>query len=95
MMQDAHSAYPAGGIDQPTQVATRTLGSEGDPDSAAYRGVECKASIAVDESRLGSSRRRLMDSVVAPYLRVLDLEPLVGMNVECTLGMSLIEPTKG
>jgi hypothetical protein len=59
--RDAHSAYLAEGIDQPIQVATRIWGSEDDPDSAAYRGVVCKVSIAVGESRLGSSRRRLMD----------------------------------
>jgi hypothetical protein len=56
-----HSACPAGGTVQPIQVATRISGSVDDPDSAACRGVVCKVSIAVGESRLGSSRRRLMD----------------------------------
>lgn len=60
-MQDVHNAYLAGGIAQPIQVATRTLGSEGDPGNAACRGVVCKASIAVGGGRLGSLRRRLMD----------------------------------
>ena len=50
-MQDGHSACLAEGIAQPTLDATRTLGSGGAPDSAACRGVVCKASIAVGESR--------------------------------------------
>lgn len=60
-MQDEHSACRAGGTGQPTQAAGHRWASGGDPGSAACRGVECKASIAVGESRLGSWRRQLMD----------------------------------
>lgn len=51
MSQGDRSACLAGDIGQPTQVATRTLGSEGAPDSAACRGVGCKASTAAGENR--------------------------------------------
>lgn len=60
-LQDVHSACLAERTAQPTQVATRTLGSEDALDSAAYRGVGCRASTAAGESRWGSLRRRLMD----------------------------------
>jgi hypothetical protein len=59
--QDDHSAYLAAGTGQPTQVATRTLESEGGRGSAACRGEACKASTAAGESRLGSLRQRWMD----------------------------------
>jgi len=94
-MQDAHSACLAEGTAQPIQVATRILGSEGALDSAACRGEECMASIAVGENRSGSSQRRLMDSVVAPYLRVLDFERLVDTNVGGIREMTLIARTTG
>jgi hypothetical protein len=94
MSQDGRSACLAGGIVQPTQVATHTLGSEGGPDNAACHGAACRASIAVGENRLGSSRRQSMDSVVAPYLRVLDSERRAGTNVGCIPETSLIELKK-
>jgi hypothetical protein len=50
MSQGEHTACPGEGNAQPIQVvavARTWLGSEGAPDSAAYRGVVCKASIAV------------------------------------------------
>lgn len=80
---------------QPTQDATRTLGFGAGPGSAACRGEEYKASIAAGENKSGSSGRRLMDSVVAPYLPVLALERLVDTNVECTPETTLIEQRKG
>jgi len=88
-MQDAHSACLAEGTAQPIQVATRILGSEGARDSAACRGEECMASIAVGENRSGSSQRRLMD------LRVLDFERLVDTNVGGIREMTLIARTTG
>lgn len=79
----------------PTQDATRTWASGAGPDSAACRGGECKANTAVDGDRLGSFEQRWRDSVVAPYLRLLDLERLVGTNVECSPGKTLIAPMTG
>ena len=79
-----HKAYHVEGTGQPIQVATRrTWELWDDLDSAAYRGAACRESTAAGGGRLGSWPRRLMDSVVAPYLRLLALERLVGMNVEC------------
>jgi hypothetical protein len=49
----AHSAYQAGGIALPIQVATRTWASEGALGSAAYRGEVCKESTAAGGGRLG------------------------------------------
>lgn len=89
MLQGGHSACQVEGIAPPIQVATCTWGFEDAQGNAACRDEVCKANIAVDEDRSGSSRRRLMDSVVAPYRPVLLLERLVGTNAECTLGKTL------
>lgn len=91
MKLGAHSAYQAAHTAQPTRDATHTLASVGVLDSAAYRDEGYKASTAADEGRLGSSEQQSMDFVVAPYLRVLVLERLVGTNVECIPGMNLTE----
>jgi hypothetical protein len=61
MMQDGHNACLAGGTGLPIQGVTRRLGSEDAQGNAACRDVVCRASTVVDESMLGSSRRRLMD----------------------------------
>jgi hypothetical protein len=90
------SAYAAGGIAAPpTLVAMRTSGLWAALDSAAYRDEARKVSIADVGGRLGSFVRRLMDSVVAPYLRVLPLERLVDTNDECSPEKTLIEPMTG
>ena len=60
-MQDDRSAFPVEGTDLPIQVATGRSGSEDAQGNAACRGEVCRASIAAGASRLGSSRRRLMD----------------------------------
>jgi hypothetical protein len=94
--QGAHIAYPAGGNGLPIQVAKGSPWEfEAALDNAACRGEGCKASIAADGLRMsGSSARRLMDSVVAPYHWVLALERRVDTNVECTPETTLIEPMK-
>jgi len=94
--RDAHSAYPAGGNGLPTRVAKDTPLEFGVAlDNAACRGEVCKASIAADDLHMsGSSARRLMDSVVAPYHRELALERRVDTNVECNPETTLIEPMK-
>lgn len=45
----------------------------------------------VDGHWFDHQREALTDFVVAPYLRVLVLERLVGTNVECIPGMNLTE----
>jgi len=94
--QDARSAYPAEGSGLPIQVAKDTPWEFGAAlGNAACRGEVCKASTAAGGLHmLGSSARRLMDSVVAPYHRVLALERRVDTNVECNPETTLIEPTK-
>jgi len=95
--QGAHNASLVEGSGLPTQGATRNPWVFGaDPDNAACRDVGYKASIAAgDLHKSGSSGRRLMDSVVAPYHLVLALGRRVDTNVECTRGKSLIGQTKG
>lgn len=90
---DDRSACQAERTGQPTQDAARTSAFAGVLGNAAYRDEGYRASTAADEGRLGSSGRRSMDFVVAPYLRVLVLERLVGTNVECIPGMNLTEQT--
>lgn len=62
---DRTAAYPGEDNAQPNQVVAAAAGIwafAGAPDSAAYRGVVCRASIAVGgEDRSGSSQRLLMD----------------------------------
>lgn len=90
-----HGAYQVDHNAPPTQDATRTLGFGVGLGSAACRGEVYKASTAVGEDKSGSSERRLMDSVVAPYRLELALERLVDTNVECIPEMTLIEQRKG
>lgn len=94
--RDGRSACLAEGNGQPIQGAMGSPWVFGaDPGSAACRGGVCRESIAVgDWRKSGSSGRRLMDSVVAPYHRELALEQLVDTNAECIRGMSLIEQTR-
>lgn len=61
MLQGEHNACQVEGTVQPTQAATRTWVFGGGQDSAAYRDGGYRVNIAVDEDRLGSWRRRLMD----------------------------------
>lgn len=82
-------ASGAEGAAQPTLVVARTLEWQDAPDSAACRGEGCRASIAGVGGTSGSSQRRLMDFVVAPYRRQLVVERLAGKDVECTLETSL------
>jgi len=91
MKLGGHNACQAERTVRPTQDAAHTLASAGVPGSAAYRGEGYRASTAAGEGMLGSSEQQSMDSVVAPYLRLLVLERLVGTNVGCIPGMSLTE----
>lgn len=97
MTADEHTAFPVADSAQPTQDAP--VGHRGElkgaQGNAACHGVACKASTAAGEGRSGSLRRRCLDSVVAPYRRVLGLERRVGMSVECSREKTLSEPTKG
>lgn len=91
---DRTAAYPGEDNAQPNQVVAAAAGIwafAGAPDSAAYRGVVCRASIAVGgEDRSGSSQRLLMDSVVAPYLRVLELARRIDKSGGCSPEKTLI-----
>lgn len=84
MWRGGRNAYQAGDNDLPILGAMGSPWEFGvDPNSAACRDGECRASIAVgDWDKSGSSGRQLMDSVVAPWHRRLALERRIDTDVK-------------
>lgn len=93
--QGERSAYPAGGSGLPILVAKGTSGCVAALGTAAYRDEACRESTVGVENKSGWFAPQSMDSVVAPYQRLLALEHLVDMVVEYSPERSLSAPTKG